>query len=129
MSGKICWTNGPFPCGQKNDWQIFRYHGLCFNLDENERVEADDGYLHGDPEFCKTPSGIHHPAETRTYRNRVMARQETVNKRYKQWGILNQIFRHELEKHQFVFRAVSVLTQMTLESGNPLFDTSEYVDV
>ena len=33
---------------------------LLHYLDENERVEADDGYSPGDPEFVKTPSGITH---------------------------------------------------------------------
>ena len=54
------WINGPFPCGQYSDWMIFRDFGLRANLDENERVEADDGYAAGDPEFVKTRSGILH---------------------------------------------------------------------
>ena len=128
LTGTICWINGPFPCGVMNDLQIFKQCGLLHQLDEGERVEADDGYKGLDPEFIKTPSGIHHPEQRKVVRNRVMARQETVNARNKQWGILSQIFRYSMEKHQIVFWAICVLTQITIENSNPLFDTSEYDD-
>ena len=82
-----------------NDYQIFKTAGLLDQLDDGERVEADDGYKAGDPEFVKTPSGIYHPKERKVVRNRVMARQETINKQNKQWGNLSQVFRHNLEKH------------------------------
>ena len=63
LTGSICWiTNGPFPCGVANDWQIFK-NGLLLQLDEGERVEADDGYAPGNPEFIKTPSSIYHHAD------------------------------------------------------------------
>jgi hypothetical protein len=127
LTGSICWINGPFPCGVANDWQIFK-NGLLLQLDEGERVEADDGYAPGDPEFTKTPSGIYHREERNVIRRRVMARQETINKRNKQWGILSQVYRHGIEKHQSVFSAICVLTQITIDNGNPLFDTSEYTD-
>lgn len=97
-------------------------------LDENERVEADDGYSPGDPEFVKTPSGITHADAYKECRRRVMGRQETINARNKSWGILNKIFRHDMLKHQLVFRAVSVLVQLSISTGNPLYDTSEYTD-
>ena len=84
LTGSICWINGPFPCGVKNDCQIFKTGGLLHHLDEGERVEADDGYQFLDPEFVKTPSGIHHPEERKVIRRRVMARQETINKRNNQ---------------------------------------------
>jgi hypothetical protein len=40
--GWICWIMGPFPCGDWNDFSIFRF---CLEelLEEGERVEADDG--------------------------------------------------------------------------------------
>ena len=102
--------------------------GLRHFLDANERVEADDGYSAGDPEFVKTPSGIQHPEEFRTCRRRVMGRQETINARNKNWGALAKVFRHDVLKHHLVFRAVSVLVQISLSNDNPLYDTSEYTD-
>ena len=74
LSGDIAWVNGPFPCGMHNDWDVFRRRGLCNFLEKNERIEADDGYQAGDPEFTKTPSGIFHPTLKKCFRNRVMAR-------------------------------------------------------
>ena len=70
LTGSICWINGPFPCGMLNDWQIFK-KGLMKFLDENERVKCDDGYSAGDPAYCKTPSGIHHPEERQEIQKRV----------------------------------------------------------
>ena len=128
ITGDIFWINGPFPSGAINDWMIFKSKGLLDNLLKYERVEADNGYTTGDPEFCKTPAGIHHPQERRAYRNRVMGRQEMVNKRNKQWRILDKVFRHPIEKHQIVFHAVNVITQIAIENGEPLFDTGEYAD-
>ena len=49
---------------------------------------------------------------------RVRARQETVNKRFKQWGVLNQVFRrHDLIHLRDVFAAVCVITQLAIENG------------
>ena len=41
-TGAIVWVHGPFPPGDYPDISIFR-HALIFMLDNNERVEADDG--------------------------------------------------------------------------------------
>ena len=85
LGGDICWTNGPFACGEYNDWTIFNTKGLREQLDPKERVEADDGYRAGDPEICKTPYSAFHPEEKRAMRRRVMGRQEAVNKKLRDW--------------------------------------------
>ena len=58
------------------------------------------------------------------------ARHETVNARFKEWGVLRQLFRHKISKHRAIFRAVAVLTQVKIENGHPLFSvdytTSSY---
>ena len=92
LTGDILWFNGPFACGIWSDWKIFSEGGLKSSLEPNERVEADDGYQHGDPEFVKSKSGIFH--ENNGIRNTVRARHETVNKRLKQFGALSSVFRH-----------------------------------
>ena len=53
-TGIIVWVNGPFPCGDYNDLTIFR-SALLHELDEDERVECDDGYGGEAPLVCKTP--------------------------------------------------------------------------
>ena len=60
FNGDIVWVNGPFPCGLFPDLKIFMECGMKDNLDNGERVEADDGYAGADPEFTKTRSGIFH---------------------------------------------------------------------
>ena len=56
-TGDVVWINGPFRCGEWTDIKIFR-DDLIKYLDENERVEADDGYSGENPEFCLTTRGF-----------------------------------------------------------------------
>ena len=58
---------------------------------------------------------------------RVRVRHETLNGRLKNWGILSQVFRHDIRRHGDVFRACAVITQLTIEHGEPLF-VVEYGD-
>lgn len=129
LTGEICWVNGPWPCGLYNDWKIFNECGLRSFLEEHERVEADNGYKAGDPEVVKTPNGVFHPEEKKEIRNRVRARQETVNSRFKNWKILSERFRHKIEDHSKVFNSIAVITQFELKYNNhPLFSVVEYAD-
>ena len=123
-TGDIVWINGPFLCGLYSDWVIFRDFGLLDNLDANERVEADDGYAAGDPEFVKTRSGAFHG--NRDTRKNVRARQETVNKRIKQFGILRHIFHSSMDRHGLCFRAIAVITQLSFHDGETLFQIEGY---
>ena len=111
LGGDIVWTNGPFACGKYTDWKIFKEGGLMSHLDENERVEADDGYLAGDPKYVKSKSGVWHHEDNRGVRNTVRARHETVNKRIKQFGALSSVFHHSPLKHNEVFQEGEVKTQ------------------
>jgi hypothetical protein len=129
LKGDIVWINGPFPCGLWNDYKIFKEGGLKDYLDPMERVEADDGYAAGDPEFVKTRSGVFHPEGGRDVRNCVRARHETVNKRMKQFGVLSSTFHHNPCKHNLVFEAVAMLTQTAIELGEPLFKIDDYDDM
>lgn len=98
-------------------------------MDENERVEADNGYRFGDPEFCKTPAGVFHDEKKKAMRNRVMARQEALNARLKNFAILKKPFRNDIEDHGEVFRAILVIVQISIEfGGEKLFDCDEYCD-
>ena len=119
-TGWIAWINGPYPCGMYNDLQIFR-DSLLSHLGPNERVEADDGYVGEAPQHIKCPKSFANPEETLAMQKRVRSRQETVNNRLKQWGCLNERFRHDTRKHGDVFRAVAVVTQLSIQNGEPLF--------
>ena len=122
-TGDIVWLHGPFPCGQYNDCTIFN-NSLSTFLEENERVEADDGYRAADPGKVKSKSGFssqYSSKEQLDVKNKVRARHETANKRIKQFSALSGIFRHNLNAHSdFVYAAV-VITQISIEMGEPLF--------
>ena len=52
---------------------------------------------------------------------RVRNRQETVNNRFKNWGILRQRYRHDIVDHGDAFRCVAMLTQLSIDFGDKLF--------
>lgn len=119
--GDICWINGPYAPGMWNDGMIFG-DALISELDPGERVEADDGYVGHAPQYVRCPACLNNPTARQSMQQRVRARQETCNKRLKQWKILREEYRHKLEDHSDVFCAIAVLTQLALESGEPLFE-------
>lgn len=120
--GDLVWINGPFPCGENSDVSIFR-QSLKYELGENERIEADDGYIGEEPDFCKTPGGFYSRSEgVDKIRRRLRARHETINMRLKVFGALSQTYRHGLKDHAFVVRAVAVLVQLAIKNGEPLFE-------
>jgi hypothetical protein len=51
---------------------------------------------------------------------RVRSRQETVNKRFKNWAILSTPYRYVLLEHRTVFGAIVILTQLSF-AAKPLF--------
>ena len=57
-TGDIVWLMGPFAAGDWNDVTIFRF-ALKDLLDDNERVEADDGYVGECPRKVKTRTGLY----------------------------------------------------------------------
>ena len=99
-----------------------------FYHDINERVEADDNYRGGNPEFCKTPSGVFHDHEKQAARRRVMGRQESVSKNFKEWQILSNVFHHDIKKHSMVFRAILAITQVQINNGEKLYNCLDHRD-
>ncbi len=123
--GEICWIYGPKPPGLYNDLQFFRM-GLMLELDANEKVVADGVYRAEAPHRVKAPHTIF------SFRNeeeekRVRSRHEHINRRFKEWGILSQQWRHRFRDHQDVFRAIACLEQICIENGERL-STVEYSD-
>ena len=91
------------------------------HLEEGERVEADDGYIGEAPRCIKCPKSFLNLEETLFLQQRVRNQQETVNKRKKNWGVLKQVYRHRFTGHGDLFSAIVVITQITIENGEPLF--------
>ena len=92
-----------------------------------ERIEADDGYIGDAPEKAKCPGSVTNKLENEKMQKRVRSRQETINKRVKQWAILSDMYRHDITQHGYIFRAIAVITQLAIENGEPLFAV-EYED-
>lgn len=116
-SGDIVWIYGPHR-GGKHDVTIF-LEALQLMLEENEMVETDAGYT-GHKELIRNRNDYLSEAE-KMEKSDLRARHETVNRRFKEWGILKQQFRNNSKKHQFVFFAIAVLTQMRIDNGDELF--------
>ena len=125
-TGDICWWSGPYAPGIWNDGMIFK-HDLVKYLERGERCETDKGYRGSAPEFVRCPGGVEESSDpaVQKMQARVRNRQETVNERFKNWGILVTPYRHSFS-HQRVFGAIAVLTQLTFKY-NPLFEV-EYND-
>ena len=126
MTGDIVWINGPYEPGIWPDIKIFR-DSLMSHLGRNERVEADDGYLGEHPQHVKCPAGFGNRKENEKMQQRVRNRQESINNRFKFWGILAQEFRHDIADHGDVFRTVAVISQLEINQGERLFDCN-YMD-
>ena len=120
QTGCIVWVNGPFEADMWSDISIF-HCALKSMLAAKEQVEADDGYIGKAPEFVKCPMMFDDQTATKRMQSIVRQCHETVNKSFKQFGVLKNRYRHDIRKHGDVFRAVAVLTEVALENGEPLF--------
>ena len=123
--GNLVWIQGPYPAGKWPDIKISNAVLANF-LKRYEQVETDDGYC-GHPNKVKCPLNDIAPAEKLEMQACVRARHETINGRLKNWGILSQVFRHDIRRHGEVFWACAVHTQLTIDQGEPLF-SDEYED-
>ena len=121
--GDIAHINGPFPCGFNPDIHIF-CSKLIHMLEEGEMVEADRGYR-GEPTKVRIPVD-YMSNHQRRQKNHARARQEMVNRPFKQFGALSQHFHHrvtmnDMKKHKVVFYAIAVITQISINNGAKFF--------
>jgi hypothetical protein len=118
QTGEPVWINGPFPCGSWPDLRIAR-NALVDALDAGEYYLADGGYRDGN-QYSVTPTGLHNFDDRQ--KAVVRARHESLNKRYKDWGALGRLYRHDRVSHSKVFRAIANIVQVTIMNGEPLFE-------
>lgn len=112
-TGSIVWVYGGYPCGLYPDLKLSR-EVFVPSLLTGERAMADKGYK--DKTHFILPD-----TQNKSFHNAVMSRHETVNRRFKQFKILQQVYRHSLQKHPMIVHAVANVTQMMLKNGHPLF--------
>lgn len=108
------WAFGGYPCGEYPDLTIAR-EAYVLSVDSNEKTMADKGYK--DSIFFILPD------DKNKYQHKlIMSRHETVNKRIRQFKILQQTFRNSIKKHPIVFHAVINITQLIIKNEDPLFN-------
>ena len=122
--GDIVWINGPFKAGKYPDITIFR-RDLKMMLAPGESVIADNGYR-GEDEVIVHPGqltcqSIDWVADLAFAINQVSGRHETVNGRFKNWGALRNLFRHDHGRHGAVFRSIVCIEQININRGGKLF--------
>jgi len=116
----ICWINGPFPAGT-HDITMFRSEGgLWQRIPQGRLVFGDKGGYQGEPDWVIVDNEFD-SEELIRYRARALARHETINRRLKNFRVLDRPFRHGVGRHGMVFDCVAVLVQYELENGHPLF--------
>ena len=115
--GWIVWINGPFPCGKWSNLHIMR-ESIIYSLDHSEFLMGDWGYMDNN-NFTITPTGER--GIVNIMHSRSQARHETCNGHFKTWGILRQVFRHNLLKHGACFRAMANIIQLSIQNGEPFF--------
>ena len=116
-TGWIVWVNGPFPCGAWPDLRIAR-SALHDMLLAGEKYVADGGYSDGHG-YSENPNG------TNTFAQRqyalARARHETINGVFKTHKCLNDMWRHDRDKHGLVFHSITIIVQLGLREGNYTF--------
>ena len=122
-TGDIVWFHGPFPASFP-DLTIFQLR-LQTKLPLFEKVVADKGY--------RGSTSVITPDDSHDNRHREMmaqarGRHETVNRRFKQWQCLKQLWRHDRHKHHLVFKAVLCVVQLEFDYGHGPFQVQNFVD-
>ena len=88
-------------------------------LPPGEYYLCDDGYR------CRHSPGITKkdiPQNELNLMTKLMARHESINGRFKQWGIMQQRYRNLEKHHKYVFGAIVVITQIEIVYGYHTWD-------
>ena len=123
QTGLIVWVNGPYNPGPWPDLRIFRDR-LIHELAIGEWVVADAGYRDGFQFVIPKQTG---PSWLQMMTAAGTARHETVNGRIKVFGCLKVPFRHGMERHGRVFKAICNVVQISLQINGPTY-TINYDD-
>ena len=126
---RVVWINGPFPPNDGGDRAIFVEEGLQAAIPEGKKSIADKIYRGCDKVALHNSLD---PPEVRLFKRRARSRQESINARLKNFGVLKQRFRHKKahnqhkdfvgdSKHQTFVHAVMVICTFQMEHGSPLF--------
>ena len=99
-------------------------------LPQGERVEADKGYRGEWSKIDLPHECLGGDNDQKISKARVRSRHESMNRLLKRFKCLHDVFRHDLDKHRSVFRAVVYVTQVSLQNGTHLMSvTYETLDL
>ena len=120
-TGRIVWFNGPYPAGWGPDLKIFNQKliKLCIPL---EKVMVNRNYRDSPRAYTKKHVVKYICREAYTLTPEYMAIwqalacHETINGRLKNWACLSQVHRRDRTKHDILFCAVLVITQLEILS-------------
>ena len=90
-------------------------------LPEGARVVADSGYT-GKTVEEKKLFAVKNPFDTddvKAFKSRARSRQETINKRLKDYACMNHCWTDGVERHRIAFAACLVLVQYAIEDTSP----------
>ena len=99
------------PCGRWPDLRIARYE-IIYEVDQEEKILADGGYKDGEDGFFETPTGQTNADQAMKAAAR--ARHEAVNRRFKQFNCMKNVWRHSRPRHGTAFRAVVNITHLLM---------------
>ena len=124
LSDDYVWLTGPWLPGDWNDITIFRQF-LIHELDDDERIEADDGYIGEAPDKVICPGSAENigNAERCAMRARAQGRIEVFNRHIKFFGCLRKPFistgtsAQKVEKHGFMTYSCVIIKQIAMELG------------
>lgn len=112
-TGHIVWKFGGYPAGLYPDLKLAR-ELYVHEIIQGELTFADRGY--GDSRYFVSPN--HTNAVGHKF---IMSRHETVNKRLRQFRVLYNTFRHDIDKHPKCFHAVVNIVALVIKNEEPLF--------
>ena len=126
QTGCLVHVDGPYPAGAWPDLHIAQNklcHLLCESQYEDELACGDGGFQDG-REFFATPPG--HNNEIERMRTVARARHEMINRHFKQWSILHDVYCGKLNRHGTIFHAVANITQLVLQMQELTFGVDYY---
>ena len=116
--------HGPHRAG-KNDRDVFREKlKTKMARTAGKMGIADGGYemsKEDDVGYLCVPNSMD-SKELRKFKSRARCRHESLNGRLTFFSILQNTFRHGMEKHKVAFEAVCVILQYQMNNGAPIFD-------
>ncbi len=113
-------VKGLYSAGAWPNLKTFK-NALSHCLKPGKRVEANDGYVRR-ADKVKCPKNDCNPAKNRGMHSAERSRHETLNRRLKNWGILEKVYRHDITVHGTVIYTCAVTTQLSVTNGEPLVE-------